>query len=84
MSLLSINSSILFVCDIQEKFVDHIHAIPSVIHSTNVLLKTFRKLNGQVILTEQYPKGLGRTSKQLEIGDLKPIEKNCFCMHCSL
>lgn len=50
---------------------------------SNRLLKTSRLLDVPVVVTEQYPKGLGKTVPELGISeypDIKPIEKTQFSM----
>jgi len=70
----------LIVIDIQEKFLPVIKNIDLVIENTIKLIKSFQLMNIPVIVTEQYPKGLGRTVHEIkkELKDYKPIEKICF------
>lgn len=64
----------VFVCiDIQEKFMSVIHDIDQVISNTNVLLTAARILDVPVVLTEQYPQGLGKTSQRIH---LSPEERS--------
>jgi len=73
----------LIIIDAQEKLMSKIVRREEVVGNIAKLVK-FAKIAGiPVVLTEQYPKGLGRTIDDLRelIPDLKPIEKvsfNCF------
>lgn len=56
----------LFVMiDIQDKFLNVIEDIDTVIKNANILNKTTEILNIPLIFTEQYPKGLGNTFSEL-------------------
>ena len=65
--LSNINDSVLVVIDVQEKLIS---AMPKgvkerVIERVNVILTAAKTLSAPVIVTEQYPKGLGPTIKEL-------------------
>ncbi|UJR31932.1 hypothetical protein I4U23_019405 [Adineta vaga] len=77
---LSHKTSLLLLCDMQEKFRSTIKYFPQIIETSNKLLQTCKVLDVPYIVTEQYPKGLGRTVKELEVGDEKPFEKTLFSM----
>lgn len=72
----------LLIIDIQEKLMPVIHNAEEVLANTNKLLKGASVLNIPVILTEQYPKGLGNTCAEIELPEnILTIEKMCFsCM----
>ncbi len=58
-------------------------AMQAVIRNCSILVQTCRLLNVPVIVTEQYPKGLGHTVSELSalIPDITPVEKTAFsCM----
>ncbi|MBR9700025.1 isochorismatase family protein [Candidatus Woesearchaeota archaeon] len=55
------------IIDIQEKFRKAIPNLNEVITNTNKLIKAFQLLKIPIILTEQYPKGLGSTVKEISI-----------------
>ena len=59
--LLSSDNALLLIIDIQEKFLPHIHAMERVIERTNVLLEAAKLLQVPVIVSQQYPQGLGHT-----------------------
>jgi nicotinamidase-related amidase len=73
-------SSCLFVCDIQERFRDLIHEFPSVVSSARTLLAATRELQVPAVVTEQYPKALGKTVPELNVTDLPVFEKKLFSM----
>lgn len=72
----------LLIIDIQEKLMPVILDAEMVFANTNKLLKGASILNIPVILTEQYPKGLGNTCAEIELPEnILPVEKMCFsCM----
>jgi len=76
----------LVVIDVQEKLLPKIAEKERIV--TNIVkLIDFSKICGiPIVLTEQYPKGLGKTIKEIkdEIPDALPIEKtsfSCFGSH---
>lgn len=72
----------LLVIDVQEKLMPVMQDAPQVFANVNRLIKGAEALQIPVIITEQYPKGLGNTCAEVEIPQgLQPIEKMCFsCM----
>jgi len=70
--------------DFQEKLLSKVYMAEEIADNAIVMIKSARALNIPVIVTEQYPKGLGRTIEEIikVLGeDYKPIEKvnfNCF------
>ncbi|XP_077548964.1 isochorismatase domain-containing protein 2-like [Haemaphysalis longicornis] len=80
---LSIKKTAIFLCDMQEKFRKTIQYFPQIVSVSQRLLKAGRILEMTLIVTEQYPKGLGPTVPELglsEFPDIKPIEKTQFSM----
>ena len=69
-------NSLLLIIDVQEKLIDHICNRSLVVKNIKILLKTFSKLNLPIILSEQYPKGLGKTIDDILIN--KPHSENFF------
>tara|TARA_R110000787_G_scaffold78360_4_gene171591 strand:+ start:3040 stop:3603 length:564 start_codon:yes stop_codon:yes gene_type:complete len=76
-------NSVLVIIDVQQKLAQ---AMPQGVHERlnkqiNILLNAAKVLNIPVIVTEQYPKGLGPTESgiqnSLPVGT-KTIEKTCF------
>ena len=72
----------LLVIDVQERLMPVIHEQEKIFANVNKLLRGAEILSLETIITEQYPKGLGNTCKEVEIGEGKTlIEKVCFsCM----
>ena len=77
---LSQSATGLVVIDVQEKFQ---HAVPdfdTVVRGVTKLAKGFGYLGLPIFVTEQYPKGLGRTA--VEVANAArasdPLEKTCF------
>lgn len=59
--ILRAEDSLLVVVDVQERLLPAIHESARVVRNVDTLLKAAGLLGVPVILTEQYPKGLGRT-----------------------
>ena len=70
----------LLVCDLQEKLRSTIYKFPHVVHTTRHMLDVARILEIPVIVTEQYPKGLGKTLAELDISRAQVFEKGQFSM----
>ena len=66
----------LVVVDVQEAFRPAVQRFDDVVESTRRLMEGARVLGIPVVVTEQYPKGLGRTVE--ELGEVDPVEKTCF------
>jgi len=72
--------AVLVIIDIQEKLVPVMSQGEKVIKNTNVLISTAHNMEIPIIVTEQYPKGLGNTVPQLDVnleGAMK-FDKNTF------
>ncbi|RWS08472.1 mitochondrial associated endoribonuclease MAR1-isochorismatase superfamily-like protein [Dinothrombium tinctorium] len=73
----------LFLCDMQEKFRNTIQYFPEIVQVSSRLLKAAKILDIPVVVTEQYPKGLGSTVPEIglsEFPDIQPIAKTQFSM----
>jgi len=59
------------VIDLQEKFAPVIHDWDSVLGASTRLIRFFHLLQAPIVVTEQYPKGLGKTVRQIRdsLGD---------------
>jgi nicotinamidase-related amidase len=70
----------LLVVDIQEKLVPSLPRYPECEPSIRRLIQIAQKLNLPVLLTEQYPKGLGVTIPSIRdvLAEYRPILKNTF------
>ncbi|MGI5970525.1 MAG: hydrolase [Oscillospiraceae bacterium] len=76
-----IKDSALGLCvDYQERLMPAMRDGDAVISRAKLLIEGLRILNVPVIVTEQYPKGLGRTVEVLRgaLGDVNYCEKNAF------
>ena len=70
----------LLIIDPQERLISHMFNKEILIDNIKKLIKSFNILKVPVILTEQYPKGLGTTIKEIkdELKENKYLEKLCF------
>jgi nicotinamidase-related amidase len=70
----------LAVIDVQEAFRPAVVDFDAVARNTAVLVQGARILELPVLVTEQYPKGLGRTVPEVadHLGEVVPLEKVCF------
>ena len=70
----------LVVVDIQERLLPAMHERERLLQNALRLVKGAGVLNLPVIVTEQYPKGIGRTVPELAgaVPDFEPIEKTAF------
>ena len=76
---LSIEETALLVIDIQERLMPVIHNPTMIFENTNRLLKGAEVLDLPILISEQYPKGLQHTCRQIELpGDYALFEKICF------
>jgi nicotinamidase-related amidase len=83
MKKLNRENAVLIVIDVQEKLSRVIHDYASVERNIDRLVRGCRILGVPALLTEQYPKGLGRTTEAVqrafeETYGSTPIEKMCF------
>lgn len=63
--LIKASDSCLIVIDMQERLVPAMQAPARTIRNARLLIKTAVRLGIPILLTEQYPKGLGRTVKEV-------------------
>ena len=71
----------LVVIDMQESFREPIKDFAEVAARVALVAHAARLLNIPVLITEQYPKGLGRTAPEIRAvlpEDFEPIEKTAF------
>jgi nicotinamidase-related amidase len=76
--LLDRKESVLVVIDVQEKYIPHLYEGARVIEAARRLIEGAKLVGVPVLVTEQYPEGLGHTTPALrEIlpAGTKPIEK---------
>uniref|UniRef100_A0A7R9U9A9 Isochorismatase-like domain-containing protein n=1 Tax=Pinguiococcus pyrenoidosus TaxID=172671 RepID=A0A7R9U9A9_9STRA len=80
--------SVLFVCDLQERFQSIIHEFETVTKTARMLIEAARALKIPIVVTEQYPERLGPTVQELSDAlshpapdeDIKIIPKTRFSM----
>ncbi len=59
--LLHPSRSLLLVIDVQERFASAMAAFPQVAERTSILVRAAARLQVPILVTEQYPKALGKT-----------------------
>ncbi len=64
--LIKPDQSCLIVIDVQERLVPAMQAPARVIRNTQVLMTAASRLGVPILLTEQYPKGLGHIVPELQ------------------
>jgi nicotinamidase-related amidase len=73
---------VLVITDVQERLFAAMDAErrDQMIRNLKILLTAARRLGTPLVVTEQYPKGLGHTVPEVtaHLGDVAPIEKVCF------
>ena len=81
MAQLNIENSLVLIIDVQEKLLNAVFNKETLEKKAGVIAKAANILNIPVIVTEQYPKGLGSTVESLKNGlgaDTKYFEKTAF------
>lgn len=70
----------LLVVDVQERFAPVIPDWAETVEHCARLVRFFRRLELPLFLTEQYPRGLGRTTAEIRaaLGEVAPVEKMSF------
>ena len=79
--ILDRNRAALVVVDFQEAFRSPINDFAQIASRISIAVRGFQILNLPIIVTEQYPKGLGRTSEEVLLSlppDFEIIEKTQF------
>lgn len=73
------NKSVFVLVDVQEKFIPVIDDIERLISNADIIVKAAGILKVPLVVTEQYPEGLGKTSGKISLPpDICPIEKTEF------
>ena len=83
--LLDRNTSALLVVDIQEKLIPSIECSDQVIANANKLIEAASILRVPILVSEQYPRGLGHTAKGLNISAADIVEEKAMfsCRECA-
>lgn len=78
--LLSRSESVLLIVDVQESFRKHIADFATMTKNISVLVEACKILELPVLVTEQYPQGLGNTVTEIKacLGLHEQFEKSCF------
>ncbi len=78
--MISLNEVVMVVVDVQEKLIPHIWEKEKIIRNIQILIKGLKILNVPILLTEQYPEGLGKTIPQIReiFSEVSPISKMTF------
>ena len=76
--MLNVNNSLFIFIDIQEKLVKMLKNREEILKNNVILAKTAKILQIPLIITEQYPKGLGQTIPELNGYSGCVIEKSAF------
>lgn len=79
-NLLNRDSSALLIVDIQENFRRHLADVANLTRNITIMAEAAKILNLPVIVTEQYPQGLGHTIAEINacLGEHKLFDKMCF------
>lgn len=80
-TLLSIETSALLIVDVQEKFLPGMHDPECLMLNLSRLIQGAERLNVPIVVTEQYPQGLGHTVAPLNAllpVSAKKLEKRSF------
>lgn len=70
----------LLIVDVQSKLLDKINNKNEIIANINKAKSAFNILNLPILISEQYPKGLGKTEKSIlnDVNNYSKIEKTSF------
>ena len=70
----------ILLCDVQEKFRAAIYKFGTVVTGAQRMTRAAKELNMPVIVTEQYPKGLGHTVEEIDVSQATVVAKTDFSM----
>ncbi|MBU0526878.1 MAG: hydrolase [Candidatus Micrarchaeota archaeon] len=84
LGILEREGTVFVLVDIQEKFIPAMSSIDETIANANILVKTSEILEMPLVVTEQYPQGLGHITEKVKLPEKKHlIEKMSFgCFGC--
>jgi nicotinamidase-related amidase len=84
LGILEKDGTVFILVDIQEKFIPAMSNIDETIANANILVETSEILEIPLVVTEQYPKGLGHITDKILLPEKKHlIEKMSFgCFGC--
>jgi nicotinamidase-related amidase len=77
---LNVENTVLLLIDFQERLFPVMYEKEKLLRNVLKLIKGIQVLEVPVIVTEQYPKGLGPTIPEIKelLPGVKPVEKTCF------
>jgi len=79
LGIITKDNCVLLVLDMQEKFRPAIYGFEEIITNISKLIKVFQILKIPIVMTEQYPQGLGKTVIEIDcLLNNKKIEKTEF------
>jgi len=83
-NLLKRSRAALIIVDVQERFAPVINDMDAIVGNIVKLVRGCKILDIPVFYTEQYPKGLGKTVKEIVqyLPDIEPVEKLRFSICC--
>jgi Amidases related to nicotinamidase len=79
--ILNIADTALLIVDVQEAFRSAVDDFSLIASRIATAARAFQILELPIIVTEQYPKGLGRTAEEIQLSlpaNVEPIEKTMF------
>ena len=78
--ILNREDAVLLIIDVQEGFRKVLPDFTELTKSISILIDAMKVLDVPIVLTEQYPKGLGHTVEELtqHLAHYEYFEKNCF------
>ena len=78
--MLAADNSVLLVIDVQEKLFRAIYQKEQLLDNLQRLIKGIKVLEIPILITEQYPQGLGPTIPEIAqlLPDSRPLPKVCF------
>ncbi len=78
--MLTVENSALLVVDVQEKLMRNIHQREKLVDNLQKLIKGIQVLGIPILMSEQYPKGLGATIPEIAqlTPDIQPVPKLSF------
>ncbi len=70
----------LLIVDVQERFAPAIAEFEQIVNRVAALARGVSLFGLPVLLTEQYPRGLGKTAARVQeaLDEARPVEKICF------
>lgn len=79
-NVLNRDDAVLFIIDVQEGFRKVLQDFDQLAKGISILIEGMKVLDVPIVVTEQYPRGLGKTVEELSqlLGEHQYFEKNCF------